>query len=298
MPSLYTHQAENLRRTWLLFGVFVLLIGALGYSISVIWDSPVVFPVALGIALVSSLGSYWYSDRLVVALAGARPLEKKDDPELHRLVENLAIAGGLPTPRIVLIDDPAPNAFATGRDAAHAVVAVTSGLRARLDTQELEGVLAHELSHIGNRDMLVATVAAVLAGLIVTVVNLAFRMGMGGRGQSRRGGGGAAAVLALLAFLLAPLAATLLRLAISRQREYLADASGALLTRYPDGLARALEKIAASPSILRRAPEATAHLWISDPKPPGRTLSFVTKVFLTHPPIPERVRRLRELQTS
>lgn len=297
MPSLYTHQAENLRRTWLLFGVFVLLIGALGYSISVIWDSPVVFPVALGIALFSSLGSYWFSDRIVVALAGAKPLAKKDDPELYRLVENLAIAGGLPTPALYLIDDPAPNAFATGRDAKHAIVVVTTGLRARLEKEELEGVLAHELSHIGNRDMLVATVAAVLAGLIVTVVHLAFRMGMGGRGQSRRGGGGAAAVLALLAFLLAPLAATLLRLAISRQREYLADASGALLTRYPDGLARALEKIAASPSSLRRAPEATAHLWISDPKRTGRgEVSFVTRLFLTHPPIGERVRRLRELR--
>jgi heat shock protein HtpX len=297
VPSLYTHQAENLRRTWLLFGVFVLLIGALGWGLSVIWDSPVVFPIALGVALVTSLGSYWFSDRLVVALAGARPIEKKDDPELYRLVENLAIAGGLPTPRVYLIDDPAPNAFATGRDAQHAIVAVTTGLRQRLQKEELEGVLAHELSHIGNRDMLVATVAAVLAGLVVTVVHLVVRLGFGGgRSRDHRGAGGLFGVLALLAFLLAPLAATLLRLAISRQREFLADASGALLTRYPDGLARALEKIGSSSPILRRAPEATAHLWISDPKRSTSSASFVTRLFLTHPPIPERVRRLRALQ--
>lgn len=296
MASLYTHQAENLRRTWVLFGVFVLLISALGFGISVIWDNPIVFPIALGIALFSSLGSYWFSDRVVVALAGAKPLQKKDDPELYRLVENLAIAGGLPTPALYLIDDPAPNAFATGRDAKHAIVAVTTGLRQRLDHQELEGVLAHELAHIGNRDMLVATVAAVLAGLAVTVVDLVFRMGMGGRGRERRENGGLATVFMLLAFLLVPLAATLLRLAISRQREFLADASGVLLTRYPDGLARALEKIGNSPGALRRSPEATAHLWISDPKPSKRSASFVTRLFLTHPPIPERVRRLQSLQ--
>lgn len=296
MPSLYTHQAENLRRTWLLFGVFVFLIGALGFGISVIWDNPVVFPIALGIALFSSLGSYWFSDRIVVALAGAKPLAKKDDPELYRLVENLAIAGGLPTPALYLIDDPAPNAFATGRDAKHAIVAVTTGLRQRLDNQELEGVLAHELSHIGNRDMLVATVAAVFAGLIVTIVHLVFRMDMGGRGRDRRESGGLATVFMLLAFLIVPLAATLLRLAISRQREFLADASGALLTRYPDGLARALEKIGSAPGALRRSPEATAHLWISDPKRAERGASFVMRLFLTHPPIPDRVRRLRELQ--
>lgn len=296
VPSLYTHQAENLRRTWLLFAVFVLLIGALGWGISFIWDSPAVFPIALGIALFSSLGSYWFSDRIVIALAGAKPLEKKDDPELYRLVENLAIAGGLPTPRLYLIDDPAPNAFATGRDARHAIVAVTKGLRQRLEKEELEGVLAHELSHIGNRDMLVATVAAVFAGLIVTVVQVVFRMGVGGgRSRERRGADGLFGVLALLAFLLAPLAATLLRLAISRQREFLADASGALLTRHPEGLARALEKIGSAPVTLQHAPEATAHLWISNPKPSRSGVSFVTRFLLTHPPITERVRRLRYL---
>lgn len=296
MASLYTHRAENLRRTWLLFGVFLLLIAGLGYLFSVVWESPAIFPLAVALALLSSLGSYWYADRLVVALTGAKPITKQDDPELYRLVENLSIAAGLPTPKVYLIQDPAPNAFAAGRDAAHALVAVTTGLRQRLDGEELEGVLAHELSHIGNRDMLAATVAAILAGIVVTLAQIFFRVGhrMGG-GRRRAEAGAVTGVLFLVAVLLAPLAATLLRLAVSRQREFLADASGALLTRYPDGLARALEKISVSATPVRRAPDATAHLWIADPKPSAHATTFFIRLFQTHPPISERVRRLRGL---
>lgn len=297
MPSLYTHRAANIGRTWTLFGVFVLLVGTLGWIFAAVLESPVLFPLAVGFALLSALASYWFSDRLVLALTRAKPVAKRDDPELYRLVENLSIAAGLPMPKVYLIDDPAPNAFATGRSPARAVVAVTRGLRERLADEELEGVLAHELSHIGNRDMLVATTAAVLAGVVVTLADLFFRMGaFHGRRNRRESGGAFLAVGALVALVLAPLGATLLRLAISRQREYLADASGSLLTRYPEGLARALEKIAASPARLAHAPEATAHLWISAPKPAAGGVSWLTRLFLTHPPTADRVRRLRELR--
>lgn len=294
MPTLYTHRAENIRRTWLLLGAFVALIAVLGWFFASAAGSPLLFPLAVAFALLSSVGSYWFSDRLVVALTRARPIAKQDDPELTRLVENLSIAAGLPMPKLYLVDDPALNAFATGRNAEHAIVAVTRGLRENLDKAELEGVLAHELSHIGNRDMLVATIAAVLAGVVVMLVRVFLHVGSyGGDRRDRRGGGGAFLAIGFLAaMILAPVAATLLRLAISRRREFLADASGALLTRYPDGLSRALEKIAATSVRLRHAPDATAHLWIADPKLPDRTSAFA-RLFLTHPPVSERIRRLR-----
>lgn len=298
MASLYTHQTDSIRRTWLLFGAFVLIVAALGWVFSAALESRVLFPAALAFALLGSLLSYWFSDRFVLALTRAKPLEKRDDLELYRLVENLSIAAGLPMPRLYLVDDPSPNAFATGRDARHAVVAVTRGLRERLEKSELEGVLAHELAHIGNRDMLVATVAAVLAGVIVTLADLFARMSFHGGGRRDRRGGADGVLLALgmvAALVLAPLAATLLRLAISRRREFLADASGALLTRHPGGLASALEKIASSRVPLRHAPDAAAHLWISDPHPARRETSFIVRLFSTHPPVAERVRVLREL---
>lgn len=297
MPTLYTHQAENVWRTWLLFGAFVGLIALVGWLFAGYYGNPLLFPLAVGIALVSSLASFWFSDRLVIALVGARPLAKRDDPELYRVVENLSITAGLPTPRLYVVPDEAPNAFATGRDARHAAVAVTQGLRELLDDEELAGVIAHELSHIGNRDMLVATVAAVFAGIIVTLVDVFFRTQFfGGRGDDRRGANAFAAVGLIVALLLAPLAATLLRLAISRQREFLADASGALLTRYPDGLARALEKLGTARRPLQHAPAAISHLWIAAPTKAPRRQSALAQLFLTHPPLAERVRRLRALQ--
>lgn len=297
MPTLYTHRAENIRRTWLLLGAFVLIIAALGWVFSSALDSPVIVPAALGFALLTSVSSYWFSDRLVIALARAKPVAKADDPELYRIVENLSIGAGLPMPRLYLVDDPAMNAFATGRDAAHATIAVTRGLRSALERPELEGVLAHELSHIGNRDMLVATVAAVLAGMVVILVRVFLHTGsVGGGRRGRRGPEGALVAVGLLAaIILAPLAATLLRLAISRRREFLADASGALLTRHPEGLARALEKIAATPWRLRHTSDAIAHLWFSDPEVVERRASAFVNLFLTHPPVAERVRRLREM---
>jgi len=195
-----------------------------------------------------------------------------------------------------VVEDPSPNAFATGRDPKHSVIAVTTGLRRMLDESELEGVLAHELSHIGNRDMLVATIAAVLAGIIVTIVHIFVRMTLrGGLGGNRRGNAGAIALVGLIAALiLGPLAATLLRLAISRSREFLADASGALLTRYPDGLARALEKIGNARIPMRHRSDAIAHLWLSDPQIEERKTSWFAKMFMTHPPMEERIRALRQ----
>lgn len=300
MATLYTHRAENIRATWLLFGAFVVLIAGIGWVVSYAYDAYFLFPIAIGAAMLMSVLSYWFSDKAVVAFSGAKPVVKRDDPEFYRIVENLAITAGLPTPKIYLIEDAAMNAFATGRDSRHAIVAVTRGLREGLERQELEGVLAHELAHIGNRDMFVATVAAVLAGVIATLAHLFFRIsfygGFGGSRRDRRGSGGALLIVGLVGVLvLAPIAAMLLRLAVSRRREFLADASGALLTRYPEGLARALERIGASPVPMRRSPEAIAHLWLSDPHARAPKQNWLSRFFMTHPPIDDRIRILRNM---
>ncbi|OHA48218.1 MAG: zinc metalloprotease HtpX [Candidatus Terrybacteria bacterium RIFCSPLOWO2_01_FULL_58_14] len=300
MATLYTHRAENIRATWLLFGAFVVLIAGVGWVVSYAYDAYIIFPIAVAIAVFMSVASYWFSDKMVVAFSGAKPVLKQDDPELYRTVENLAIAAGLPAPKIYIVEDPAPNAFATGRDPNHAVIAVTRGLRQGLEKPELEGVLAHELAHIGNNDMFIATVAAVLAGVIATLADLFIRMtfhgGFGGSRRDRRGSGGALILVGLIgALVLAPIAATLLRLAISRRREFLADASGALLTRHPEALAQALEKISAFSLPMRRAPEAIAHLWLSDPQIQKHKASFFSRLFMTHPPLEDRIRALRKI---
>ena len=296
MPTLYTHRSSNITKTFVLMFAFIVLLGAIGAVFSAYFETSVIFYGVLAFSVLATFFSYWFSDKVVIALAGAKPIKKEDDAVLWRMVENLAITAGLPMPRVYVVDDPAPNAFATGRDPKHSVVAVTTGLRRILDESELEGVLAHELSHIGNRDMLVATIAAVLAGIIVTIVHVFVRMTLwGGFGRSRRGSAGAIALVGLVAALiLGPLAATLLRLAISRSREFLADASGALLTRYPDGLARALEKIGEAKIPMRHKSDAIAHLWLSDPQVEERKTSWFAKMFMTHPPMEERIRALRQ----
>jgi heat shock protein HtpX len=225
-------------------------------------------------------------------MAGASPADEKQYPELHNVVENLAITAGLPKPKIFIINDPAPNAFATGRNAEHAVVAVTTGLLAMMDKAELEGVLAHELSHIGNKDMLVSTVAVVLVGFITLISDFFLRANLlGGRDRESRGNP-ILMIFAVALIILAPIAATLLQLAISRKREFLADASGALLTRYPEGLASALRKIGSYQAPMKRANNAIAHLYISNPFGPAAAASAIAKLFMTHPPIEERVRAL------
>lgn len=310
MATLYTEQDSNVRKTWLLITVFFLFIIAIGWFLSQWFGSPAILLFAVVWSVVTSIGSYWWSDKLVIAISHARPLEKQEAPELYRVVENLSITAGLPMPRIYILNEDAPNAFATGRNPKHAVVAVTRGLLETLDRTELEGVLAHELSHIGNRDILVSTVVVVLAGVVVLAVDIAFRSMLWGgfnRRDSKDSGGLGAIflVVGFVAMLLAPLLATLLRLAVSRKREFLADASGALLTRYPDGLIRALEKIAQSPYRLSVANNATAHLYFENPfgaddshaqngKREGA--SWFTKLFMTHPPIEDRIKALRHMQ--
>lgn len=292
MATLYTHRSENIARTWVLMGVFLCVVVAIGWAISWYYQNPAILTFAVVFALAMNLASYWWSDKLVIATAGAKPAEGSEYVELNRIVENLAITAGLPKPRVYVIDDPAPNAFATGRNAKHSAVAVTLGLLSMMDRNELEGVLAHELSHIGNRDMLVATVAVVLVGFVSLASNFFLRsLWWGGGGRDREDRNPLIAVLAIAFIVLAPIAATLIQLAISRRREFLADASGALLTRYPEGLASALQKIGSYAAPMRRANAATAHLYISNPFGRG-AMQGMAKLFMTHPPIEERVKAL------
>ena len=298
--TLYTQVSKNIRKTWLLITVFLVFIVGLGWLFGNVYDQPLILYFAVGFSFLTSFLSYWHSDKIVLALSHAKPIEKKDAPELYRIVENLCIAGGLPLPKIYVINDPAPNAFATGRDAKHAVVAVTSGLLEILERSELEGVIAHELSHIGNRDMLVSTVVVILVGTVAMMADLFLRMsfwGMRSRDSRDRGQLGAIMmVLGIVAVILAPIAATLIQLAVSRKREFLADASGALLTRYPEGLASALRKISAYPQSVRHASDATAHLYFASPFRSKEKKSWFHKLFLTHPPVEERIKALQGLR--
>lgn len=243
--------------------------------------------------------SYYYSDKLVIAMTGAKPIEKKDNQQLFRIVENLSIAQGIPMPKVYLVQDPAPNAFATGRDEKHAAVAVTTGLLERLDDLELEGVIAHELSHIKNYDTRLMSIVVVLVGIVAILSDFFLRMQWYGglRSSDREGKQGAAIfmVLALIAAILAPIAAQLIRFAISRKREFLADASGVILTRHPEGLAAALAKIAEYKAPVKRATAATAHLYISNPFGAKKVGSWLLNLFNTHPPIEERIRILRAM---
>ncbi len=281
-------------------GFFVLII-AIGWTFSYAYQSPGILVFAVMVSVIMSVTSYWFSDKIVLASAGAKPIEKKDNPELYRLVENLTIASGLPMPKLYVIPNPAPNAFATGRDKEHAVVAVTQGLLDVMNKQELEGVLAHELSHIGNKDMLVSTVVVVLVGVISLLADWFLRMSFfGGRRDDRDSGGNIMFFLGIAGAILAPIAATLIQLAISRKREFLADASGALLTRYPEGLASALQKLEANPYSMK-ASSATAHLYFANPfkadrgEKDSKKIPWVTKLFMTHPPIEERIKVLRQM---
>jgi heat shock protein HtpX len=293
MASLYTHESQNIFRTWLLMGTFLIIVILVGWVVSLYFDNSSILYIAVAVALVSNIVAYWYSDKIAISSAGAIPADERQYQELHRIVENLAITAGLPKPRIYIIEDPAPNAFAAGRDQKHSVVAVTTGLLGMMDRSELEGVLAHELSHIGNRDILVMTVAVVLVGFISVVADMAIRMTMFGGGDNRdRNAGPLVLIAVIVGIVLAPIAAQLIQLAVSRKREFLADASGALLTRYPDGLASALAKIGSYSAPMQRASAATAHLFISNPFGAHQTGKFFAKLFSTHPPVEERISAL------
>lgn len=298
MVSLYTHKESNIRKTWLIFTIFLVLIIGGGYLFSQIYGNPSIVIFASIFAVVMSFTSYWWSDKIVLGMAKAKPVSIETNRELYHIVENLAITAGLPTPRIYIIDEAQLNAFATGRDAKHAVVAVTRGLLEKLDKTELEGVLSHELSHIGNNDMLVSTMVVVLVGFIAIMSDIFMRsMWFGGRRRSNNSEGGQILMIAGIAFaILAPIVATLMRLAISRKREYLADASGALLTRYPEGLANALQKISDDVTPMTIANNSTAHLWIDDPYNEQKKSPFLHSLFLTHPPIADRIKALKGMK--
>lgn len=295
--TLYTQAESNIRKTWLYLSFFFLLIISIGWLFSYYYQNQSILYLAVIFSILSSFFSYWYSDKIVLAMTRAKPIEKKDNPELYRLVENLCITAGLPMPKIYILEETQPNAFATGRDVKHAVVAVTKGLLNKLEKTELEGVIAHELSHIGNRDMLLMTIVAILAGIIVMLSDLFLRISFHSKSENRRDSrhGSFLAILAIITIILVPIAATLIRLAISRKREFLADASGALLTRYPEGLARALEKISRDSAALRVASNSTAHLYITNPFKGKESLNWFAKLFLTHPPLEDRTRALREM---
>lgn len=298
MPTLYTQAESNTRKTWLYLAGFLILIIFLGWLISYFLGTYIILWFAVIYSILMSFFSYWYSDKIVLAMNHAKPIEKKDNPELYRLVENLCITAGLSLPKIYIIKEAQPNAFATGRNPEHAVIAVTQGLLDRLERAELEGVIAHELSHIGNRDALLQTIVVVLVGVVVIITDFFFRISFyGGRRSDRNNKAGAVMFLIALALaILAPLFATLIRLAISRKREFLADASGALLTRYPEGLAKALEKISQSPYSLKTANNSSAHLYFASPFRGKQSKSFLTKLFMTHPSVEERVRVLRGMR--
>lgn len=302
MANLYTHKDSNIRKTFFLFTTFLIVVIGLGWVFSRAYGSPSILVFAVVFSSVMAIISYWFSDKIVLGMAKAKPIGKKDAPELYNIVENLCITAGLPVPKIYIINELAPNAFATGRDAKHAVVAVTRGLLERLNKNEIEGVIAHELSHIGNRDMLLSTVVVILVGFIALLSDMFMRsvFWRGMRSRDDRGGGQAGAIMFLIGIalsILAPIAATLIQLAISRKREFLADASGALLTRYPEGLASALEKIAKDPTPLPIAKNTTAHLWFDDPFTSGignsKKTPWFHKMFMTHPPVEERIKALR-----
>jgi heat shock protein HtpX len=306
MATLYTQQDRNVHRTWFLMALFLVIVIAIGWFISWYFGSPIILYIAVAFAVLMNIFSYWYSAKISLSLAGAKPASREQYPELYTAVENLAITAGLPMPALYVIPDPAPNAFATGRDKNHAAVAVTSGLLGMMNKNELSGVLAHELSHIGNRDILLSTVVVVLVGFIAIIANFFLRMSIfggigGGRKSNNREGGAGGQIQLILAIvgivfvILSPIIATLIQLAISRKREFLADADGALLTRYPEGLASALEKIAAYGQPLRHANNATAHLYISNPFGAGAKKG-ISKLFMTHPPTEERIAILRGME--
>lgn len=296
MSTLYTHADKNTRLTWLYITGFLVFVIGVGYVFAGAMDNSAILYVAVLFSVIMSLGSYWFSDKIVLAMSGAKEVTHENARELYHIVENLCITAGLPVPKIYIIEDSAPNAFATGRNPEHGVICVTTGLLQKLEKSELEGVLAHELSHIGNRDILLSTVVVILVGFVTLLADW-FRHWafFGGRSRDDSGGGQLKIILivaAIILSILAPLAALIMQLAISRKREYLADADGALLTRYPEGLARALEKIAGDNEPLEAANRATAHLYIANPFKGKKMMAL----FMTHPPISERIKILRGLK--
>jgi len=290
MATLYTQQSKNVTKTWLLMTVFFVIIILLGWFFSYYYGNPNILYFFVVFSILMNFFSYWFSDKIVLKLAGAREAKKEEFFDLYTAVENLSITAGLPMPKVYVIHDDAPNAFATGRDKNHAVVCATTGLLAILNKAELEGVIAHELSHIGNRDMLLSTVVVVLVGFVTILADVLTRSMIWGHRDSNNKANGILMLVGIILSILAPIFALLIQLAISRKREFLADASGALLTRYPEGLASALKKISEHKRPMQRQAKAIAHLYIADPK--GGLGRKVAGLFATHPPAEERIKAL------
>ena len=292
---MYSAIAANKRNTVFIIGGFVLLLGGLSYWWGQVSGNGSSAVMIIGFVLLYTLFQYFMAGSLAVAMSGAIQIEKRDNPRLWNVVENLAITEGMPMPKVYIIDDPAPNAFATGRDPKHAIVAATTGLLAIMDDKELEGVMAHEMSHVKNYDIRVTTIVFGLVSAVGVLADFAIRMAFfsGGRRDDREGGNAGAIllVIGIIASIIAWLIGPLISAAVSRQREYLADASGAEITRYPDGLASALEKLGQYGRPMRRASASMAHMYIADPVKPG----LVERLFSTHPPLPDRIARLKKI---
>jgi heat shock protein HtpX len=297
---MYSQIASNKRRTVVILLVFLLFIGALAYLFGIVLGNPSTAYIVLAVGVLYAIISYFLASRTALAVNGAQEIQKKDDPALWRIIENLTIADGLPMPKVYIINDPAPNAFSTGRDPNHASVCVTSGLLEIMNEDELQGVIAHELGHVKNYDIRVSMITFALVAVVAVLSDVVLRFtffGVGDRRRSEEGQAGAILLLiGIVAAILAPIAATLIQLAVSRQREYLADATGALTTRYPEGLADALEKIKQSSNggVLRRQNTATAHFFFVNPL----RKHGITNLFSTHPPIDERIAKLRSMDTK
>lgn len=301
--TLYADSDSNARKTWLLMTIFFIAVIGIGWVFSQALGSPAILYIAVIFSVVSSFVSYWWSDKMVLAMSNAHEIDRDSARELYNVVENLCITAGLPVPKIYIIDDPAPNAFSTGRDKKHAAVAITTGLLNKLEKVELEGVMAHELSHIGNRDILLSTVVTVLVGVVVLLADWFMRWSFFGgrrRNNNSEGGGQLQVIILIIAIvlaILAPIFAMLMQLAISRKREFKADADGALLTRYPEGLISALEKIEVDPAKMQNVNRATAHMYIMSPlKGDDGKVGFFSKLFMTHPPTIDRINALRGIK--
>ncbi len=296
MSTFYGQAESNILKTWILLFFFALLLIGVGFVISLVTGDMLILYIAVGIAVISSLISYWKSDSIVLRMSNAEKALEKEYPELHNLIENLAISQGLPKPDLYIINEEQPNAFATGRNPENSVIAVTKGLLDILERSELEAVLAHELAHIENRDVLVSTIAVVLAGTIAILSRIFLRSMFFGRRSSSKGKGSLLGlIIAIAVAILAPLFALMLKYAVSRKREYLADSSAVLNTRYPEGLASALEKISSDPNELKSANEATANLYIVNPLRGDENKGLIKKLFMTHPPIEERIQKIRKI---
>jgi heat shock protein HtpX len=287
----YQNENKNIFKTWVLMAIFLSVVVGIGWFFSIYFNSPTILYFAIGFSLLMNFFSYWFSDKIVLKISGAKLLQKNDNFELYGIVQNLSQRARLPMPKIYTIPDSSPNAFATGRNAKHSAIAVTTGLLNILDKNELEGVVAHELSHIGNKDILLSTVVVVLVGFVALISDMFIRSAIWGsmsKNNENNNSGSVLFIIGLVLAILSPIAVSLIQLAISRKREFVADSSGAFLTNNPRGLANALTKISENSIPLKKANKATAHMFISNPFK-GKNIG---KIFMTHPPLEERIKNL------